>query len=979
MISERLNFNFAKNPGLKKNLLFLCISILSFAIYFFAAKVGLHFADVNRQVSPLWPASGMALVIILLFGVEYSFTIFIAAALANYQTGLPLSASLAFGLGNMLEAVLAIGIYQYATSKRLEISAYNRIILAILAVVVSTAVAASVGAASLWALDLVTPDLIFHNWVTWYMGDIIGILFIAPFGIRKLYEVQSGAGILVKKYLQVIVLLLIAFFASYFVFTQPRGGGFLFIVYVPLVLAAIWSESFAICTISLLVCAVAIISTTSDSGPFAVSSLNDSFVHLQLFLLGLGVTSAGLISLRQEGLHRRALMALSFGWLLSGFTFYSVFNSNYEVDQNRFISQVGQAQEALKAQFNIFITMVDSGVGFFNASDAVSQKDWQVFTKQLMSNTNFASVEGLGVAFPKEIKNSERTAFIITYIEPYKKKRDLIGLNLSREAYRYEAAIRARDTGLPSVTNVIRLKQDKQARAAVILFSPFYKKGHAIGTIQERRKAFLGLVYAPILIENFVKPAFDKYSDQIHLTMTFDSSSDVEAAVFLAPAMTIDVDNKIVIKSELAGQPVSYIWHKSKNFQSTSSFSFSLISFFGAVIALLLAIMLSTLENLTFTAQELADRKTKEVIEKNRVWKTLTETAPVGIFMTDSAGACTYTNSMWSKMTGITAEEALGQGWMRSLHPDDRQHVLDQWSALLFNGKAFNTEYRFQHSDSTIVFSSSRAVPLLNEKKEVSGYLGTIQDITETVKRNNALLASSRLSSLGEMAGGIAHEINNPLSIILGKAVLIGNAIKAGKLDVDKALKSITQITDTTYRIAKIIRGLRSFARDTTAEPFEKCSLAEVFEDTLELCHERFLGHSVRLILPDQIDPQLYFWGRPEQLAQVILNLLNNGFDAALASSEKWVEVNMSSSADKIRIEVTDSGAGISPQLAEKIFEPFFTSKVVGQGTGLGLSIAKGIMETHSGALYLDQSSLRTKFVIEIGRYFLTETIQKDL
>ena len=230
------------------------------------------------------------------------------------------------------------------------------------------------------------------------------------------------------------------------------------------------------------------------------------------------------------------------------------------------------------------------------------------------------------------------------------------------------------------------------------------------------------------------------------------------------------------------------------------------------------------------------------------------------------------------------------------------------------------------------------------------------------------MIASSRLSSLGEMASGIAHEINNPLSIILGKSALLKLLIENNNFDSSKANQFLMHISDTTHRIAKIIKGLRAFARDTSGVPFEANSLHDVISDTLELCSERFYNHHIELKLPERGKSEIYFFGRSEQIAQVLLNLLNNAFDAAIEAKYKWVEVKVKANQEKIQISVIDSGFGINSQLIEKIFEPFYTSKEVGKGTGLGLSISKGIVENHLGRLFLDPLASHTTFIIEIPR-----------
>jgi two-component system sensor histidine kinase DctS len=159
-------------------------------------------------------------------------------------------------------------------------------------------------------------------------------------------------------------------------------------------------------------------------------------------------------------------------------------------------------------------------------------------------------------------------------------------------------------------------------------------------------------------------------------------------------------------------------------------------------------------------------------------------------------------------------------------------------------------------------------------------------------------------------------------------------------------------IEETTHRIAKIIKGLRSFARDSDKDPFAPISIHHIVEQTLSLCQERFTFNGVSLRV-QKTQENLTILSRSYQISQVLLNLLNNAFDAASESVEKWVEIEIRRDSNEVCIIVSDSGSGVPVLLQDKIMQPFFTTKPVGRGTGLGLSIALGIVTDHKGTLSL--------------------------
>lgn len=242
----------------------------------------------------------------------------------------------------------------------------------------------------------------------------------------------------------------------------------------------------------------------------------------------------------------------------------------------------------------------------------------------------------------------------------------------------------------------------------------------------------------------------------------------------------------------------------------------------------------------------------------------------------------------------------------------------------------------------------------ITQEKEVDGLL----------KQQQAqMVNSSKLASLGEMAGGVAHEINNPLAILKGYALQIRTVLENEPKDLTRALEATGRIEATVDRIARIVTGLRKVSRDSTDDIPALHPVAELIADTLSLCTEKFRAHGIELSV-SPVDPGWMLKCRPVELSQVLLNLLNNAHDAIEKAKEKWVKLEVEEDGPYLQIAVTDSGKGIPAPLRERILMPFFTTKPVGRGTGLGLSISKSIVEAHGGTLTLDVEHPRTRFVV---------------
>jgi C4-dicarboxylate-specific signal transduction histidine kinase len=283
------------------------------------------------------------------------------------------------------------------------------------------------------------------------------------------------------------------------------------------------------------------------------------------------------------------------------------------------------------------------------------------------------------------------------------------------------------------------------------------------------------------------------------------------------------------------------------------------------------------------------------------------------------------------------------------------------------------SEEQWEHDGVTRTFHSLRS-PYKGADGATVGLIGISRDITERlmhekmISEQQKLIAhSSKMRALGEMASGVAHEINNPLAIIRTKAEILRELAQEGESTPELIGDTAERIEATVDRISKIINGLRTFARDSRDDPFSNSSLKTVIEETVEFCQERFKNHAITLIVPE-ISDNLVIECRPTQISQVLLNLLNNAHDAVFESTEKWVKLEVVSRKDAVDIVVTDSGHGIPAEIQDKIMQPFFTTKQIGEGTGLGLSISKGLVDSHHGQLRLDPKAKNTRFVVTLPK-----------
>jgi len=250
------------------------------------------------------------------------------------------------------------------------------------------------------------------------------------------------------------------------------------------------------------------------------------------------------------------------------------------------------------------------------------------------------------------------------------------------------------------------------------------------------------------------------------------------------------------------------------------------------------------------------------------------------------------------------------------------------------------------------------------------------KDKEKQIKEQQALLdQSAKMAALGEMSGGIAHEINNPLTVITINSAQIrriltktSSALQETDL-VQSLMTPLTKIDNMVQRISKIIKSLRTFARDGSADPFETVQLISIVDDTLTFCESKFKQSEIEII--KNIDPEIEIRCRSTEISQVLLNLFNNAYDAMINSKistrKKCLTISSYIKNKIVYLTVQDTGDGIPQSLRDKIMQPFFTTKDVGQGTGLGLSISRSIMISHHGQIYFDFNSPHTTVVLEFN------------
>ncbi|MGB9147402.1 MAG: ATP-binding protein [Acidobacteriaceae bacterium] len=338
----------------------------------------------------------------------------------------------------------------------------------------------------------------------------------------------------------------------------------------------------------------------------------------------------------------------------------------------------------------------------------------------------------------------------------------------------------------------------------------------------------------------------------------------------------------------------------------------------------------------------------------------LLQQLPVSAWTLNPDGTPDFVNRVWLEFAGQTLDfiRSHPEAWMTAVHPDDREMAARSFWEGVHSGKSFAFETRsLRASDGTYRRHLQQAVVLRDAEGKVLKFVGTTTDIDDQKRAEEALRQSqsdlariNRVTTMGELAASLAHEIKQPISGALTNANVCLRKLGRDEPDLDEVRAGVTRIARDVQRTAEIIDRIRAqFERGTPSQ--QTLDVNEIIPETVALLRDEAVRYNVSIRTELAADlPQAF--GDRLQLQQVLMNLSVNGIEAMkdVDGIRELVIKSQREENQQILISVSDTGVGLPPQAAEKIFDPFFTTKV--HGTGMGLRISRSIIESHGGRLW---------------------------
>jgi PAS domain S-box-containing protein len=894
------------------------------ALYFIAARWGLTLALANSSVSPVWPPTGLAIAAVILLGPRIAPGIFAGAVLTNFVNGSSLVVSLLLGIGNTGEALLGgILVRKFADDRRAFASREGALVYFLGAGLAAPLVSATLGIGTLvgaGSLAFAEAGLL---WLTWYLGDAVGALVVGPAILllarpmsewrfpRRIAESTTVVAVLMALALLVFGLL-----------PMPRADLTpLAVLFAPPILWAAFRLGPTVAALMVLALdGVAILATQANLGPFASQDSYEGLLLLQVFMATLSVTALSVAIIVSE---RRAETATL---------------------EERVNERTARLQLEIRERSEMQRQLMDA-----QALAKVGSWQWDIRRDVVDASPELARIFGMAPG------------------------------DTPRQMNGYLAALHPDDRPKLEqiVESAIANRQSSEARFRIIRPDGQTRYLHAEAKIQLDRDG------EPLRFSGIVRDVTERDAQERKFHALLEAAPD---------AMVIaDAKGKIVFvnaqatklfgysRAELLGAPLELLVpersrkrHESHRHQYATH---PVTRPMGANLDLSarrkdgsefpVEISLSPLDTPEgpLVSSAIRDITQRKVAEAERLasleqFRALAEASPIGIVHSNANGTIDFANDRWKQITGVKNVHDMDH-IRNAVHPDDHVAVA-KWERCLREGREFDAEIRFIWPDGTIRWTHSRAVPLRDESGAVTGFVGAMEDTTESrvaadlrMREQQNVAELNRLQNQANFKTNFlrtaAHELGTPLT-----PIRIQLRILKDLLDQEPQVRAFGILERNFQRLQGLVSDLLESARVQSNKlrlSMRPIDLATIVHDVVETFQETAIQSNVTLDTMGAT--RLPVVADPDRVSQVLFNLVSNAMKFTPAGGH--VAINLKEGLDDAILEVIDSGSGFTPEQVDLLFKPFSQihdpMQTNAPGTGLGLYICKGIIEQHGGTI----------------------------
>lgn len=977
------------------------LSIAALAtFYYVAARLGLFLAFAATNATPVWPPSGIAFAALLLFGYRLWPGIAIGAFAANVvvfttngvASGTVVAAvSFVIAIGNTLEAIVGAYLFRHFSGAREQLALPNNIYKFALIAMLMSAISASIGTASL-ILARIAP--ISSQWTiagTWWLGDFTGIMVLTPALLAWCLPVvpRWPARRVIERIVSLValVLMIAAIFGQQF--SSDAANRLLAYLLVPAIgWAAYRHGPRGVASVLLLMTGGAVLGTTSGLGPFAVGTLNDSLLTLEIYialcsLIGL-ILTADLHERRRNPDARLAGRDILAHWLtlfcclgLTILAWHFIATSTEQRTRDRFEYLASDIQQRIEERMQTYEQVLRSGKGLFNASQTVDRDEWYRFVVSLEIDLNYPGIQGFG--FAKTVTHAEKNALEqemrregfagfkvwpegvreeytpIIYLSPFSGRNPrAFGFDMFSEPVRRAAMEKARDSGSPSVTSKVVLVQDPEAQkqAGFLIYLPIYRNGASISTPEERRAALIGYVYSPFRMSDLMHGILGASLPEVALEI-FDGIGETEQQRMYSSEPLLhgaqpDYPNSLMAKKTIAIEDR----HWTLRITSLPAFEASvdrqkalIVLITGTIISLLFFSVVRAITATREKALALANEMTAALHESEVRFGSLVESASeFAIIATDLNGIIRIFSIGAERMLGYHAADMVGKQTLATFHlPEEVQARAAELStetgrpveglAVFIHsarqGHAETREWTYVRKDDSRLPVQLTMSPIRGARGEITGYVGIARDITQERRTKEELRAAiqqaeSASSAKSNFVANMSHELRTPMNAVLGIAYLMSNT---GLSPEQK--KYLDMIRASGQSLLNILNDILDFSKIEAGRMELSPAhfrLGDILNTLTMIMSVNAGEKDLELALGVDPDVPQWFVGDALRLQQVLVNLAGNAIKFTRRGEVAvLVELAERSTTDAVlRFRVRDTGIGMTDEQRSGLFSAFY-------------------------------------------------------
>ena len=739
--------------------------LLGAAAYFLAAELGLAFASVNKSVSPVWPASGLAIVMLIVGGRRMWPAVWLGAGLTSVLLDGPIAAVL-IASGSVLEAILGAEIVIRLDRYRAEGFSLVRGMSYLLASAVSPIGNAIIGTMTLRLLNLAGGSEGMRLFLTWWASDALGILILAPAFLSLMTPVVRPVSLAPHANpLPRLAALGIALVLSFCLSIVDAGLSVAIFLSFPITLLSIrWFGARGGAWLTLLAAVFLLAETAVGIGAFADQALNDRLLDAQLFIGALAFMALVFTDLRTADF-RLAGWVFGIGCGVAAVVFFVSNRTEAELIDEQFDKIAEAATDSIHQRMELYADSLRAGGAFVAASPQVSRGDWHDYASSLDLTTRYPGINGIGLIVPvppadldrfiADARRDDAPAFavqtvpsvvnprttdedhlIILYLEPVSPNSQIIGLDLSTEESRRHAALLAKKLNQPQITDPVPFIHDVNQRPGFLLYVPIYKPGLPMQTEAQRATAFRGWIYAPFVSEIFFGEALRNWTQQVNAEIF---SGDPETGLRLFTTAVPEADG-IVARRDYRDLRVNLFGHQftarvwpGRAFSIDRPRTGVVLGSGLAILATLLAALIANLKSTKDQARIIATQMTEALALSTERFELAIAGSQDGIWDWNLETGTFWTSPRCGEMLGYAPGEITADltAWRSLLHPDDVSFTIDATRDLLRKTVSrLDIVQRFQNREGRYIHVHNRALAVHRTDGRATRIIGALTDIT---------------------------------------------------------------------------------------------------------------------------------------------------------------------------------------------------------------------------------------------------------